>query len=199
MAEPLPSTGPAPLPPHRLRPLPALGGALPAAERIGPVAIAESMDAALASIAVRRGREAEVRTRASRAGLSLPGPGEVAVGAPWTAFWVGPEMWFIEAPHATHEDIVGHLKPLFGDAASITEQTGAWVRLEVSGPLQPLLERLCNLDLWRFGPGSATRTTIEHLGVYAIRRAPDQMTLLGPRSSADSLHHALVTAARSAF
>ena len=73
------------------------------------------------------------------------------------------------------------------------------MRFEVTGPLQPFFERLCNLDLSRFGPGSATRAVIEHLGVYAIRRAPNRMTLLGPRSSADSLHHALVTAARSAF
>jgi sarcosine oxidase subunit gamma len=108
-------------------------------------------------------------------------------------------MWFVEAPYATHEDIAAHLKPLFGEAASITEQTDAWARFEVAGPLPPLFERLCNLDLGRFGPGSATRTVIEHLGVYAIRRAPDRMTLLGPRSSAESLHHALVTAARGLF
>jgi sarcosine oxidase subunit gamma len=108
-------------------------------------------------------------------------------------------MWLVEAPHETHEDIVAHLKPHLGDAASLTEQTDAWVRLDLTGPLQPLLERLCNLDLARFPPGSATRTVIEHLGVYAIRRSEDRMTLLGPRSSAASLHHAILAVARSAF
>jgi sarcosine oxidase subunit gamma len=157
------------------------------------------MDMALASLASRRGREAEVATLAAAAGLPLPGPRRAAAGAPFSAFWLGPEQWMVEAPHATHEDIVAHLKPVFGDAASITEQTDAWVRFEVAGPLPPLFERLCNLDLWRFEPGSATRTVIEHLGCYAIRREPDRLTLLGPRSSAGSLHHALLGAARSVF
>lgn len=184
---------------HRLKALPALGGEFLSVETIGPVTLAEEMDMALASLASRRGREAEVAALAAQAGIPLPEPGRAASQGIWGAFWVSPEMWMVEAPHGTHEDIVAHLKPIFGEAASITEQTDAWARFEVTGPLQPLFERLCNLDLWRFGPGSATRTIIEHLGVYAIRRAPNRMTLLGPRSSADSLHHALVTAARSAF
>ena len=47
-------------------------------------------------------------------------------------------------------------------------------------------------------PGDATRTVIEHLGTYVIQ-GTQGMTVLGPRSAAGSLHHALVTAARSAF
>jgi sarcosine oxidase subunit gamma len=105
----------------------------------------------------------------------------------------------VEAPVATQEDVVAALKPILGEAASVTEQTGAWVRLEATGPLGPLFERLCNLDLARLMPGSATRTTIEHGGAFVVRRAADRMTLLGPRPSAASLHHALVAAARSAF
>ena len=184
---------------HRLKPLSALGREFLSVETIGPVTLAEDMDTALASLASRRGREAEVADLATQAGIPLPGPGQAAAQGLWGAFWVGPEMWMVEAPHGSHEDIAAHLKPIFGEAASITEQTDAWARFEVTGPLPPLFERLCNLDLWRFGSGSATRTMIEHLGVYAIRRAPNRMTLLGPRSSADALHHALVTAARSAF
>ncbi|EYD73916.1 Sarcosine oxidase gamma subunit [Rubellimicrobium mesophilum DSM 19309] len=184
---------------HNLKPLSALGRETLAVETIGPVSTAEDADTALASLAIRRGREAEVMERAAQAGLPLPEPGRAESQGDWGAFWVSPGMWMVEAPFATHEDIVAHLKPLFGESASITEQTDAWARFEVAGPLQPLFERLCNLDLERFGPGSATRTMMEHLGVYAIRRAPDRMTLLGGRSSAYSLHHALVTAARSVF
>jgi sarcosine oxidase subunit gamma len=40
---------------------------------------------------------------------------------------------------------------------------------------------------------------MEHLGVYVVRRAEDRMTVLGPRSSAASLHHVIAVAARSAF
>ena len=122
-----------------------------------------------------------------------------AAGEPWGAIWTGLCQWLLEAPFAAHEDVAAHLAPIFGEAASITEQTDAWVRLDVTGPLAPLLERLCNLDLARFPPGSATRTPMEHLGVLMIRRAEDQVTLLAGRSSAGSLHHALATAARSVF
>lgn len=202
MADPLSASTPHGTPAmlaHRLRPLSALGRSSLAPDAVGPVTIAESMDAALASLAARRGREAELQARAADAGIPLPGPGEAAVQGDWGAFWMSPGMWFVEAPYASHGDIVTHLKPLFGDSASLTEQTDAWVRFEVTGPLQPLFERVCNLDLHRFVPGSATRTVIEHLGVYAIRRSPEVMTLLGPRSSAASLRHALLAAARSAF
>jgi sarcosine oxidase subunit gamma len=181
-----------------MNPLSPLGHPLPTSDTIGPFTVAESMDVALASLAARLGREAEVAARAAEAGVPLPGPGQATANGEWAAFWTAPETWFVEAPFATHEDIAARLKPLFGDAASITEQTDAFARFEVTGPLRPLFERLCNLDLDRFGPGSATRTAIEHLGTYAICRAPDRMTLLGPRSSAASLHHALLAAARSA-
>jgi sarcosine oxidase subunit gamma len=184
---------------HRLKPVSPLNREFLAVETTGPITIAEDMATALASLASRRGREAEVADQAAAAGIPMPGPGQAATQGPWSAFWVSPEMWMIEAPFASHEDIVAQLKPIFGESASITEQTDAWARFEVTGPLQPLFERLCNLDLGRFGPGSATRTVMEHLGVYAIRRAPNRMTLLGPRSSAESLHHALLTAARSVF
>lgn len=209
MAEPLPPSAapvaPSPSPAsaamarHRLRPLSALGRPFLASDAVGPVTVAESAATALATLAARRGREAEVAELAARAGIPLPQPGQAAAMDPWGAFWASPDLWFVEAPLASHEDIVAHLRPLFLGSASITEQTDAWVRFEVSGPLAPLFERLCNQDLASFPPGSATRTVIEHLGTYALRRAPDRMTLLAPRSSAASLHHALLAAARSAF
>ena len=184
---------------HRLEPLTALGGTASIEERIGPIRLTERTDVALASVATRRGQEAEVGARAAQAGIPLPGPGRGEERDPWGAFWVSPDLWMVEAGYETHEDIAAHVKPVFGEAASVTEQTDAWVRFEVEGPLGPLFERLCNIDLERFVPGSATRTLVEHLGVYVVRRAQDRMTVLGPRSSAGSLHHALTVAARSAF
>lgn len=184
---------------HRLTSLTALGAQRPHGDRIGPVHIRERMDVAMASVATRRGREPEFAASAARAGIPLPGPGQAAENTPWGAFWLGPDAWMVEAPFSTHEDIVAHVKPLFGEAVSVTEQTDAWVRFDVTGPLRPLFERLCNVDIDRFPPGSATRTILEHLGVHLLRRAEDRMTVLGPRSSAGSLHHALAVAARSVF
>ena len=53
------------------------------------------------------------------------------------------------------------------------------------------------VDLAQASDGSATRTVLEHLGCYLIKRHATLVTLFGPRSSAQSLHHALVVAARS--
>ena len=186
-------------PAHRLAPLHPLGGRAPLVEEVGPVRLTEVVDVALASLAARLGREEEVARRAAAAGIPLPGPGRAEQGAAWGALWLGPSQWMLEAPLASHEDVAAHLGPVFGDAASITEQTDAWARLDVEGPLAPLMERLCNLDLAAFGPGSATRTLMEHVGVLAIRRAPDRVSLLAGRSFAGSLHHAVAAAARSAF
>ena len=72
------------------------------------------------------------------------------------------------------------------------------MRFDLSAPdLAPLLARLTNID-WPQAPvGYASRTVIEHLGVYLIRRGEGMATLYGPRSSAASLLHALEVTARS--
>ena len=183
--------------PTPLAALTPLGHAEPLTETIGPFTIAERIDTALASLAIRMHREPDVRKAAKEAGIPLPEPGRHAT-AKLAAFWLSPEMWMVEAPFATHEDIRTHLLAIFDDAASITEQTDAWVRFDLSGATLPsLMERLCNVDLARVTDGAATRTVIDHLGCYLIKHGTSRITLYGPRSSAETLHHALAVAARS--
>jgi sarcosine oxidase subunit gamma len=181
-----------------LKSLTALGHDAAEVVQIGPYRIAERFDVALASLALRRGQEAAFQAAAQAAGVPLPGPSSHAAGAVYSAFWTTPEMWFVEADFATHEDIVAALKPAFGEAASITEQTDAWVRFDVSGSgLGALFERLTNLDLAVLPDGFASRTVMEHLGVYLIKRSASEVTLYGPRSSAQGLLHALEVTAKS--
>lgn len=181
-----------------LHALTGLGSADPAIHQIGTCRIAERFDVALASLAVRKGRHKDVEKAAKSVGIPLPQPLLMASQAPYSAFWVAPEMWFIQAPILDHEDIAAHLKNAFGDAASITEQTDAWVVFELSGPnLNSLLERLCNVDFTARPDGFATRTVIDHLGCYLIKTEATAATLYGPRSSARSLFHALEVAAQS--
>ena len=180
---------------HRLKPLTPLGHASPQTDTIGPIAITENTGMALASLATRKGREADVAKAAIALNIALPGPGHASENA----LWLSPDQWMIEAAYATHEDIVAYLKPAFKDAASVTEQTDAWVRFDLNGSnLHAVFELLCNLDTRAMQPGHATRTVIEHLGCYVTCGAMG-FTILGPRSSAKSLHHALITAAKSAF
>jgi sarcosine oxidase, subunit gamma len=185
---------------HRLKPITPLGHETPHSVTIGPVTISEVADTALASLATRHGEAKAVADIAETAGIPLPPPGKAAQGATYAAFWLSPDMWMVEAPFATHEDIVAHLKPHFGETASLTEQTDAWARFDVTGDdLPAMFERLCAFDLRAHGPGSATRSVIEHLGCYVVIRASGRLSVLGPRSSAASLFHALETAAQSAF
>lgn len=174
----------------------ALGAFAPARHEIGPFRIAERVNVALASLALRNGRDADFARAAGDLAIPLPPPGRWAAGGLFAAFWVAPGMWMIEAPFATHEDIAAHLVPAFAGAASVTEQTDAWVRFDLAAPdLAPLMERLCNVDFPAAPDGFATRTVIEHTGCYLIRHGAGAVTLYGPRSSARSLLHALETAA----
>jgi sarcosine oxidase, subunit gamma len=183
-----------------LRAMTALGAHDPAVVTVGPLTITERMDVALASVAARRGRMADLVTAVKAAGVPLPDPARHIGGEPFSAFWVAPEMWVVEAPFATHEGIADLLRSAFGDAASVTEQTDAWVAFDLDAPdLAPLLERLCNVDYPAAAQGYATRTVIEHLGCYLIRHGPGAARLYGPRSSARSLLHALEVAAASVW
>ncbi len=188
------------MPDHHLKPHTALGQAAAVTQTVHGVLIRENPNSALASLATRRGRAADVARMAQSVGLALPGPGQISQGTPWSALWIGPEQWLVEAPFASHEDIVSHLAPIFGDAASLTEQTDAWVRFDLQGQgLAAVFERLCALNLRAMADLGGARTVIEHIGVFVLKLAEDHITVLGPRSSAASLHHALITAAKSAL
>ena len=177
-----------------LQAMTALGAHEAKAVTVGPLVVTERVDVALASVAARRGQA--LTDLAKAAGVPLPGPARYVSGAPYSGFWVAPEMWFVEALFATHENIAAQLKAAFGDAASITEQTDAWVVFDLAAAdLAPVLERLCNVDLRAAPDGHATRTMMEHLGVYLVKRGPGVARVYGPRSSAQSLLHALETAA----
>jgi sarcosine oxidase subunit gamma len=183
-----------------LQPLTALGKREATTVTHGPLTITERTDVALASIAARKGRIADLAKAAEKAGVPLPGPASYQPGTPYSTFWVAPEMWFAEAPYGTHELIADLFKTALGDAASITEQTDAWVAFDLAAPdLAPVLERLCNVDYTARPIGYATRTVMEHLGVYLIKRGPGAARIYGPRSSAESLLHAIETAAHSVF
>jgi sarcosine oxidase, subunit gamma len=183
---------------HALKTLTALGHDAPKSVMIGDYRITERFDIALASVASRRGREKDVAKIAKAAKLALAAPAQSSVGKTFSTFWLSSEQWMIEADFASHGNIEAELKSLFAEAASITEQTDAWVRFDVSSlNLLPLCERLCNVDLANAAEGFASRTVIEHIGCYLIKRSVGEITLYGPRSSAQSLLHIIETAAHS--
>lgn len=172
-----------------LSPISALGGAAPRSVRHGSLSLSENAGVALASLALRKGAAVPLPF-----GIALPGPGLWASGQGVAAFWTGPGQWFVEAEGRAEEDFARDLAQ-HAPGCSVTEQTDGWVCFEIEGPgIESVMAKLVNIDTAAFGPGCATRTGFEHMSVFVIRRATDRLAILGMRSSAGSLWHALETA-----
>lgn len=185
---------------HALKPLCALGGDAPQIDRIDGVTIRENPDLAMASVAIRLGRDQDMAKAAKKLlKFDLPGPGGLAAKGDWAAFWTGPGQWLVTAPMSSHEDIARIVKAGLGDTASVTEQTDGWVRFDLEGARAlDTLERLCAVDTRAMQGGQATRTVIEHLGSFLLcHRAGTAFSVITLRSAAASMHHALETAVRS--
>lgn len=179
----------------KLQPRTALGGLTPQVDTIGALTLTERPGFALASLSARLGQEEACHASLAALLGAVPGPGEMTQGAPETGFWIGPDAWMITAPFDTHEDLAAVLKTKFGVAASITEQTDGWVVFDLAGDrIGAAMELLCAVEIRKMPPGAAQRTVIDHLGCFVLRpEAGDLIRILGPRSSAGSLHHALLT------
>lgn len=177
-----------------LSPIPALGGSTARIAKIGALTLAENTGLGLASLALRRGSAQPVPM-----GLALPGPGLWHAGNGIAAFWTGPGQWMLEAEGRAEEDFARALKQAAPDC-SVTEQTDGFVAFEIvsvagGAPIVRLMEKLVNVDAAGFGPGCATRTGLEHMSVFVIRRAEDRLAIVGMRTLAGSLWHAIETAA----
>ncbi|MFD2854724.1 sarcosine oxidase subunit gamma [Seohaeicola zhoushanensis] len=171
----------------------ALGATEPRRETFGALTLAERPDTALLSVALRRARRsprrwgwrcpAPAHGRWARAGRLLDRPRPVDGRG---------------AGQGRHRRGCNFLPNLPG--CSLTEQTDGWTLFEFSAKsgatVGRLLERLVNLDTASLAPGRATRTAVEHMGVFVIRRAEAELAVWGTRSAAESLWHALSTTAR---
>lgn len=186
---------------HDFAPLTPLGASAPQCDDIGPLRIAETPDWALASVSARLGQEEACNAAlAALIGAAPPDIARYARSTPVNAFWIGPDSWMLEAPYASHADLAAQAKAGLGDCASVTEQSDGWARFDLTGEgIARVMERLCNLDLAAMAAGMVRRSVVEHIGCHVIAHEPAHVTLYGARSSAQSLHHALITAARSVF
>ena len=187
-----------------LTPLTALGGTAPYDEMIGGIRIVEIADTCLASLAMRRGKAAAFRNAARQAlGTGLPAPGQRTGTDERGVIWMGPDQYLVEVETGGAQtdgaDLVDALGIAFKTAASITDQSDAFVRFDITGKDVPaMLERLCAADTRQMLGGAAVRTPIHHmLCVLVCRDAYTGFSVYGPRSAAQSLHHALTAAAAS--
>lgn len=106
------------------------------------------------------------------------------------------QLWLLSSSH-DEKSVPSHV----GSADApiwITDQSDAWVVLDVSGSRSSeVLERLCPLDLnsENFTDTSVARTAFEHMSVIILKISETQFYLLTPRSSVQSFAHAVTHAA----
>lgn len=122
-------------------------------------------------------------------GLAFPAPGTTTGAGSARIVWTGPDQAFL----------IGIPAPDFGAAAAVTDQSGGWSALHLSGPMLPqVMARLCPLDFRpaAFKPGQAARAQLGHMN--AIFWAEDTgLMILTFRSMArtawDETAHALTS------
>ncbi len=187
---------------HNLTAITALGGQEPRVDSIGDATLRENTNLALASVHARLGSELAARkTLMTVLGSDIPDVGKSTAAVPISAFWTATDQWMFCAPYDTHETMAADLAMQFAGVASVTEQSDAWAVFDLSGDgIKSVMELLCPINMRAFDYGDATRTSIHHLGCFVVHLpAHDGFRIIGPRASAGSLHHAIITAMRSAL
>lgn len=174
---------------------PVLGGV---DRTLGANRIVERADLALVSVAVPHGGE-DALAAAVRAGcgLAMPSPTQSSATGEMRAIRTAPDQVLLVFPHAM-PDAERVVQNKLSGAGYTTDQTDAWVVLDISGPdTRKALERLCMLDLDEFSDGTAARTVMEHLGAILVRLDAERFFLMSARSSAGSFLHAIETSYRN--
>ena len=184
---------------HDLLPITPLGQSAPITETFGAITLAENTNCALASATARLGQEdAAIKVLTKFLGTPPPAPAKIS-RATFDTFWMGPDQWMIIAPFDSFEDLAFRLVQAANGTLSVTEQTDAWCRFDLVGHgLSDVFELLCPVNTRAMTNQDAQRTSIDHLGCFLLVHDADRFSVIGPRSSAGSLHHALVTAIKAA-
>jgi len=154
----------------------ALGGRM---ITLGGTTLAEAEVGPLTSIAPFPGQ-----TEAAAAALGLPFPRPNTSSGP--LLWTGRDQAFL----------MGRAAPDLSGLAAVTDQTGGWCALRLSGPLAvEALSRLVPLDLRAeaFGVGACLRSALNHMTVILLRE-PEGVLVLTFRSMAQTAWHELETA-----
>ena len=151
----------------------------------------------IASLSVRRGREAELQQRfTAQYGAALPNTPRRLLCRDVAVMGAGPGSWLLFSERGANS-LDRTLKSAVGDAGSVTDQSDAWAVLRLAGAgVRDLLSHLIPLDLHPrvFPVGAAVSTMLLHIGALLWRLEDEQegravFELAVFRSYARSLYH----------
>jgi sarcosine oxidase subunit gamma len=165
---------------------------------IGDMRLREIHNLDLTALAVPHKGASKLKT-AIKAGfdLSMPTPVKSTADAKTRLLMTQPDQVFAMTPRTKNTETT--VRKAIGDTAYITDQTDAWVVLELSGPSsRAALERICQVDLDAnvFKLNQMARSTMEHMGSIVIRNGKDSFLLMSGSSSAASFLHAVELSAQ---
>jgi len=172
------------------------------AEGLPGLRLEERGGIAAAAIAARAGQAASLAVRLQGSfGLALPQRPGCAVAGDVELIWSGPAQWLAFDPGRAGVARFGFAQDLarkLGDAASVTDLTGARAVLRLTGPA--VRETLCkllpiDLDETVFPPGAAALTLASHIGVTLWRPTASAWDIACYRSFGESLAEAVLEAA----
>ncbi|NOD36181.1 MULTISPECIES: sarcosine oxidase subunit gamma [unclassified Ruegeria] len=178
----------------------ALGGIEPRKDVIGSLTLQERDDIALASISARLGQEEALKARLETVcSVVAPKPGRSEQGENRSLHWLGADQYLCEEALSGPLVLARRLVDELAGVASVTDQTDAFVRMDVSGQgVVDLLQRLTVLDVEQMLAGAFSRTAIHHVGcLLRCNEAGMAFSVYAPRSYAISVHHALVEVSKA--
>ena len=151
---------------------------------------------AIASLATRKRMEKRLNANLSTGfDARLPAPTRAVEIAKGHIIAAARDQVFI-CQKTAPETLIANVQKHCSTSASITDQSDAWARLEMTGKLcAPVMERLCAVDTRRdaFPPLSVARTAIDHISTIIMRlpARADHFVFLTPSSSAESCAHSI--------
>ena len=145
--------------------------------------LAEVVLGPLTSIAVYPG---QMRAVEQALGQRFPAPNTYGATA-GVLCWTGPEQAFL----------IGRAAPDLGGIAALTDQTGGWAALRISGPqAAAALMRLVPLDLRAMRVGQAARAPLGHMNMVLLREDAGFLALVF-RSMARTAWHEIEVALKA--
>ena len=167
-------------------------------ESIGSISLREINDYSLISLAIPQDTtKTFAKTIKDEFGVGMPTSVMSKTNKKMRLLMTQPDQIFSIIPQV--DDPEKDLSKIIGNAAYITDQTDAWVVLEISGVTsRTALERICQVDLDPniFKLNAMARTTMEHMATIIIRTDVDTFLLMSASSSAKSFLHAVELSAQ---